>query len=470
MLRERINTLRKLLFLAYLIPVAASFLISIYVESYYEGKHVYFDAYDGLMATVLIIWGLVLWNNKDCYSFRSKSKFEITKTAITASLLASGISLIVLFYWSDSRLGKLMAGSFVILSTIGLVVLRLQIQFLLEYIRKRGYNYQTIIIAGQGKRARHFADSIFQNLHWGYRIDGFINTNNGPSVPLWSYNDIPVIGCLDTIPDIIKSQQVDWVVFAVENNELGKIEEAVATCDEMGTRVAILTDLFPAKFAKKRIDEFFDCPILLFDTTPPQRISLAVKAIFDRFVSFLGIITISPILFFTALAIKLFSKGPILFKQERLGINGKRFTMYKFRTMRPDADMLKDQLKDQNEMDGPAFKIKNDPRITPLGRWLRKTSIDELPQLLNVVKGDMSLVGPRPPLSNEVIQYDSWQRRRLSMKPGITCLWQVGGRNNISFKKWMELDLKYIDNWSLWLDTKILARTLPAVISRKGAR
>jgi lipopolysaccharide/colanic/teichoic acid biosynthesis glycosyltransferase len=131
---------------------------------------------------------------------------------------------------------------------------------------------------------------------------------------------------------------------------------------------------------------------------------------------------------------------------------------------------LKSSLADLNEMDGPVFKIKNDPRVTPLGRWLRKTSIDELPQFFNVVKGDMSLVGPRPPLSNEVKRYDPWQRRRLSMKPGITCLWQIGGRNNINFRKWMELDIKYIDNWSLWLDTKILAQTIPAVISRKGAR
>jgi len=469
-LRERINTLRKLLFFTYLILVTAGFLTSIYIESYFKRMSIDIHTSDGLMATVLIVWGLVLWNNKDCYSFRSKSRLEIVRTTVKASLLAAGISLIVLFYWADSGFGRLMAGSFVILSSAGLVILRLLIHALLEYIRGRGYNYQTVIIVGQGKRAKHFADNILNNQHWGYRIDGFISINGGSNIRLWSYSDIPAIGRLSTIPDIIKSQQVDWVVFAVENSELGKIENAVATCDEMGTMVAVLTDLFPAKYATKRVDEFFNSPILLFDTTPRHRFSLAIKGIFDRIAAFWGIVFVSPILFFTALTIKLFSKGPILFKQERLGINGKKFTMYKFRTMRPDAEKLKDQLKEQNEMDGPAFKIKNDPRITPLGRWLRKTSIDELPQLLNVVKGDMSLVGPRPPLSNEVIQYDTWQRRRLSMKPGITCLWQVGGRNNISFKKWMELDLKYIDNWSLWLDTKILARTLPAVISRKGAR
>ena len=171
-----------------------------------------------------------------------------------------------------------------------------------------------------------------------------------------------------------------------------------------------------------------------------------------------------------ALLIKLTSKGPVFFKQERCGLNGRKFTMFKFRTMVEDADQMKDLLAEKNEMDGPVFKITNDPRLTKVGKFLRKFSLDELPQLFNVLRGDMSLVGPRPPLPKEVSQYDPWQRRKLSMKPGLTCLWQINGRNNINFERWMKMDLEYIDNWSLWLDTKILLKTVPAVILGTGAK
>jgi len=470
LLRERLNTLRKLLFIAYLGLVALSFQLSIVIDSYAAGEEVNFSRYDEIMIVILIIWGIVLWNYKSCYSFRAESFFSIVRSASLASLIAFGIFIVVLFYAGYSELGKLLIGSFMLMSLLALNGLRLSVRGLLEYIRRRGFNFQTALIVGRGAMAKQFADRIIQHCQWGYRIIGFIDTTSGGKPNLWRYNDIPAIGAINDIPDIIKTRQVDLVVFAVENRELSEIDRAVAVCEEMGTRAAVITDLFPARIANKKVGEFFEFPVLFFDTTPQKSTALIIKSLFDR-VAALGALFISmPILIFTALAIKIFSKGPILFKQERLGINGKKFTMYKFRTMAPEADKLKDSLKDQNEMDGPVFKIENDPRVTPLGQWLRKTSIDELPQLFNVVKGDMSLVGPRPPLSNEVKQYDHWQRRRLSMKPGITCLWQIGGRNNINFRKWMELDLKYIDNWSLWLDTKILAQTIPAVISRRGAR
>ena len=189
----------------------------------------------------------------------------------------------------------------------------------------------------------------------------------------------------------------------------------------------------------------------------------------DKAGALAGLILAMPLMFITAVAIKLESRGPVLFKQVRLGLNGRTFHLYKFRTMCDGAETQKDRLRAMNEMSGPAFKIKDDPRITPVGRLLRKYSIDELPQFLNVLKGEMSLVGPRPPLPKEVAQYEPWQHRKLSVKPGVTCLWQVNGRNEIDFDDWMRLDLEYIDNWSLWLDTKLLARTIPAVIKSRGA-
>lgn len=172
----------------------------------------------------------------------------------------------------------------------------------------------------------------------------------------------------------------------------------------------------------------------------------------------------APLMLLAAMLVRLTSPGPAFFKQKRVGINGREFTMYKFRTMRAEAEQLKNTLLELNEMDGPVFKIRRDPRVTPLGRVLRRTSLDELPQLFNVLLGHMSMVGPRPPLPDEVRQYKLWQRRRLSVRPGLTCLWQVSGRNQVKFEKWMELDLEYIDNWSWWLDLKIMARTVPALL------
>ena len=470
MLREHLDGLKKLLFVAYLSSAVFSFQISYYLDSWLNGRPFNFDQIDRFLPAVIAIWGIVFWFYKDCYSFRLKSKIALIYVTIKVSLITSGIYLPVIFFMGSADTNKTQTGLFLVTALLGFMGLRMSLKLMLDYFRRRGFNYQTVIIVGRGRRAKNFADKILQCAHWGYKITGFLYSGYNGRNQLWSYRDIPAIGNLGDLPVIIKSQQVDWLVFAVENAELDKIEEAVALCDEMGVRAIVLTDLYPAKFSTKRAAEFFDNPVLLFDTMPEHRLALSIKDIIDKTIAAIGLLIVSPILILTSLAIIIFTKGPILYKQERLGKNGKKFLMYKFRTMIPNADRLKDSLKEMNEMDGPVFKIKNDPRITPLGQFLRKTSIDELPQLFNVLKGDMSLVGPRPPLSKEVVQYDSWQRRRLSMKPGITCLWQIGGRNDISFSRWMEMDLNYIDNWSLWLDTKILAKTIPVVISRKGAR
>jgi exopolysaccharide biosynthesis polyprenyl glycosylphosphotransferase len=207
-----------------------------------------------------------------------------------------------------------------------------------------------------------------------------------------------------------------------------------------------------------------------YDPVPQLSFSIILKSLLDRILAAIGLVLASPVMLAAAIAIKMTSPGLAIFKQPRCGLNGRRFTLYKFRTMVTNAEELKKDLMKYNEVDGAAFKIKNDPRITPVGRILRKTSIDELPQLFNIIKGDMSFVGPRPPLADEVARYDRWQRRKLSMKPGLTCLWQVSGRSDVSFEKWMKLDLEYIDHWSLWKDAQILFRTVPAVLRGTGAR
>ncbi len=213
---------------------------------------------------------------------------------------------------------------------------------------------------------------------------------------------------------------------------------------------------------------FGNTPFLSFTNTPSDFVKLKIKKVFDFIFSFFLLLMISPIFLTIAILIKITSKGDIFFTQKRVGLQGRIFNVYKFRTMVTDAEKLKDELAKQNEVDGPVFKMKNDPRITKIGHFLRRTSLDELPQFFNVLKGDMSVVGPRPPVPKEVKQYERWQLRRLSVKPGITCIWQVSGRNNISFEEWMRLDLQYIDTWSLRLDFILILRTVKTMLISDG--
>jgi exopolysaccharide biosynthesis polyprenyl glycosylphosphotransferase len=231
----------------------------------------------------------------------------------------------------------------------------------------------------------------------------------------------------------------------------------------------VAMNFFQNRVARIEIEELEGIPFLTFTTTPSNESQLAFKRLLDIAVSLLILGLSLPVILVAALAIKLSSPGSVLFKQERIGLNGRIFTLYKFRTMIENADQRRSEVSHLNEMSGPVFKVKSDPRVTTVGRILRKFSLDELPQLWNVLKGDMSLVGPRPPVPEEVRSYHRWHRRRLSMKPGLTCLWQISGRNNIDFDRWMKLDLQYIDNWSPSLDLKILLRTIPAVLSGRGA-
>jgi len=471
LLKEYQKTTRNLLFAGYLIVVAGSYHLSFWLTGILSEAVTYYKA-DFIIAAILT-WGAILWNSKACYLFRSKSNLDVLRPIVSASLKASALYLVYLYFIRFPIEYQFQTALFFGLSFVGLNLLQLLIKNVLQNVRTRGFNYQSVIILGKGRRAKKFADKILTNSNWGFKITGFIEPNKaktGNAAPwLWSYSDIPQIGCIEDLPAVLKSFQVDWLVIALDNPNSLAAESLALKCQEMGVHLVVLPEIYPTAFSTVRSTEFFGSPVLVYETGPAGSQRLYLKEIYDRVGAFLGLISTLPILFISALLIKLFSKGPIFYAQERLGKNGKKFVMYKFRTMVIDADKRKQKLDSLNEMDGPVFKIKNDPRVTPIGKVLRNMSIDELPQLFNVLKGDMSLVGPRPALLDEVKQYDSWQRRRLSIKPGITCLWQIGGRNSINFENWMRLDLEYIDNWSLWLDTKILAKTIPAVLSRKGA-
>jgi len=280
-----------------------------------------------------------------------------------------------------------------------------------------------------------------------------------------------VVGALKDIPGIISTSVIDEIVFIVPRSWLNKIEEAMLYCESAGIKVHLAVDLFDLKFSKSKQTDLFGFPLLTFESTPSKFGQLFIKRLFDFVASCIGLLILSPVFLLVSILIKSTSEGPVFFKQLRCGLHGRKFQFYKFRTMTVDAESRLKEILKYNEMDGPVFKMTNDPRVTKVGKWLRKYSIDELPQLWNVIKGDMSLVGPRPPLPYEVEKYDIWQRRRLSMRPGITCLWQASGRNKIvDFNEWMRLDLEYIDNWSLWLDCKILLKTIPVVLLGVGAK
>jgi exopolysaccharide biosynthesis polyprenyl glycosylphosphotransferase len=283
-----------------------------------------------------------------------------------------------------------------------------------------------------------------------------------------------IIGTMDQFNDILLHEAVDEVVFAMPLKKIDNALECIGFAEKLGVKVRVMPDwqiqklMYQPEIASVYIENFVGIPTLALSSAPQKALELFIKSVLDRSVAALGLVLLAPFFLVIAVLIKTSSRGPVFFVQQRSGLNGRLFNLYKFRTMVVDAEDLKAALDHENEMDGPVFKIKNDPRITRVGAFLRRTSLDELPQLINVLRGEMSLVGPRPPIPTEVQQYAPWQRRRLSMRPGLTCIWQVSGRNEISFEQWMNMDLEYIDKWSLLLDFKLLLKTVPAVVWGTG--
>jgi exopolysaccharide biosynthesis polyprenyl glycosylphosphotransferase len=359
----------------------------------------------------------------------------------------------------------------------------------LQRARGRGFNWRTLALVGNQTDVQQMVELINASPQWGFRINGILQWTSAEELPSGTpyapvardhtrvpKPNLPVTTqYFDDFSQLIQYCRIlplDEVVLVSHDRPLESLSELFEACEEMGIRTRLAVQFFRNSIAKPRLDQFEHTNLVTWSPAPDSSLPLLIKHVFDRVAAALFLVIFSPLMLAVAIAVKLSSQNwndPIFFGQTRSGLNGRPFTMWKFRTMVVNADQLVDALKDQNEMGGPVFKIKQDPRVTPLGRWLRRLSLDELPQLYNVVIGDMSLVGPRPPLPKEVALYDRWQRRRLSMKPGITCLWQVSGRNNLPFETWMKLDLEYIDNWSLWLDFKILLRTVYAVTTGHGA-
>ncbi len=472
MLRQRAKAIETGLFVLDLLVTTGAFLLTYWIRNQFPEP--YFrelfpiDHYLKLLLLILPTWTFFLHYFNIYRSYRTtrihKEAWALFKV-VAVSGLVLGFGIFLLKY--NDVLSRMFILCFLLLNLAFFVMMRVGIRVFSRWVRRKGYNFRNMIIVGDDERALEFARMVEQTRWWGLRVLGFITVEDQGAIP-----DIrkryPVLGRIEELEQIVMAEVVDEVVFLVTRQKLAELENVFLFLEDVGVKARVALNFFPNVIARAELSSLNDIPLISFSTIPRDGVPLFLKALMDRVGSLVLLILLSPFMAMIAVLIKLTSPGPAVIRQIRCGLHGRRFVIFKFRSMVRDAERLREQLMPLNEMDGPVFKIKNDPRITPVGKWLRRTSLDELPQLFNVLKGDMSLVGPRPPLEEELARYERWQMRRLSMKPGLTGLWQVSGRNEVDFKRWINMDLEYIDNWRLELDLKILLKTIPVMLLGKG--
>lgn len=376
------------------------------------------------------------------------------------------VCLVLAQYFIRLDLSRPFVALFAIYSWVLLCLLRINAGSWVGVVRRQFGTAHYIMVVGTGKNAYKLGNALEQSAHYGIRLVGFLDEAPG-EIKLSSvqtYSIFPIA----KLPELLQQQVVDEIIFAVDSRKLAEMEDIFLACDEEGVRTRVIVDFFPHVNSDVYLDRLGTTPLLTFSAAPHDEIRLLLKRITDIVLAAAGLVLLLPFMVMIALLIRLTSPGPAIFRQERCGLNGRRFVFYKFRSMCHNAEAMKGQLQHLNRKT-TAFKIPNDPRLTRIGRLIRKFSVDEWPQLWNVLKGDMSLVGPRPAVPEEVDTYQRWQRRRLRMRPGLTCLWAIAGRDHLDFDTWMKMDMQYIDTWSLALDWKIILRTIPRVLSGRGA-
>lgn len=426
------------------------------------------SSYIWIYGVTLPIWIAALASFRLYHPSRLATFRRMPIDIIKASVIGLAVLMGVTYALKAQDVSRSFVSAFGVASIGFLITGRLILRNNLRRHGRPDYALSNVLVVGTGEKAQNFADLLNQNRKWGLHLLGMVTENRFGTYPNRA-GDHVIIGNLDDLERICHKNVVDEVIFVVPGKILSDMEDVFLLCEELGVNARIAVGIFPHLIARATLEDFSNIPLLTFSTKPTNWAALMVKRIIDLSIAWSMLIFAMPVWLLMALIIKLDSKGPIFFCQERCGLNGRRFTMYKFRSMVADAELRKREVFSRNELVGPVFKIKNDPRVTRAGKFLRKTSLDEIPQLLNVIKGDMSIVGPRPAIPAEVDKYERWQRRRLSMKPGLTSLWVVRGRNDIPFEQWMQFDLEYIDKWSLALDGKILLRTIPVVLTGRGA-
>ena len=475
MFRGHHRKVRLLFGLSDIVLTALAFLIAYRVRVAFDARTVPFEHVFYLTTPVQVLllgWSMVVWVAAGM-GWQIYDRIDAAHPRIilrdTFRQCLLGAAAIVLFEFalrldlSRSFLGMFAAFAWVLLS-----LFRLNAGRILRMVRREFGAPSYVMVVGLGEAALRMGRQIEEAASYGVLLSGFL-AEPGSAAP----QEVELaakypVRPLAELPDLLRENVIDEIIFAVDSRHLAELEEVFLLCEEEGVRTCVAVDFFPHINSQVYLDRLGTSPLLTFSATPHDEMRLLVKRATDVLVSAAALIVLSPFMLLTALLVRVSSPGPVIYRQIRCGLNGRRFVFYKFRSMCENAEALRASLEHLNSK-STAFKIPNDPRLTPVGGWLRKFSIDEWPQLWNVLKGDMSLVGPRPPLPAEVEQYKPWQRRRLRMRPGLTCLWVISGRDQVDFETWMRMDMQYIDTWSLGLDWKIMLRTIPQMLSGRGA-
>lgn len=457
---------------------------SAFVLSYYIKKYLLPVPFRGLLIApnyyiillmVIIIWYLTFDSMGLYSSYRRRQYRDIFWRMVKAVTIGMMVLLFAMYILKIIEVSRLMLIMFYFLDITFLAISKGSVYSLLQRYRTRGYNFRNILIIGSKQRAQDVIRSIDNQPEAGFKIIGCLDVD--PSCAgRFVTRDLEIIGTVDNLEIILQEEVVDEVIFAMPLRKIDNADRYIDIVEKVGVSVRIIPDwqihglAYRPDIASVNFEDFLGIPTMALTTIPTSAGKLYVKSLMDYLFAGVALLLLFPFFIITAVAIKVFSKGPVFFTQTRSGLNGRQFKLFKFRTMVADAEKIREKITHLNETDGPVFKIKKDPRIIPyIGTFLRRSGLDELPQLINVMKGEMSLVGPRPPIPSEVEEYDRWQRRRLSMKPGLTCLWQIcPDRNQVCFDDWMKMDLQYIDTWSLSLDLKILFSTVGVVFSGEG--
>ena len=451
-----------------ILSIAFAFQIAFLLNYYGEGDFFFFERRDLalIFLAILPIWLITLYIIQVTEIPRTKRYRTLLFEYIQSAVAITIVLLIFYFVFKLSYLSRLFLIEFAFLGFLFLFFSRTLEYKVLKIYRAKGFNHVNIVLLADDSSIP-FIEDLRMNIDWGYRIT-FIFSSSESLIEKYGrvYKILPERTKM-VLNDLMEVDTIDEVIYLKKEINPSEIRKTIRSCEELGVVFRLkyrdlqfnLTNAFTSVIGNEKF--------LTFINVPYKPFALTIKKFMDLNFSIILLLLLSPLMLIIALLIKLTSKGPVIYRQARVGLRGRQFDLYKFRTMVAGADKIRGDLESKNEMDGPVFKIKDDPRITPIGKFLRRTGFDELPQLINVLKGEMSLIGPRPPLKSETEQYKRWQLRRLSVKPGLSCFWQIiPDRNNVKFEKWMEMDLAYIDNWSPRLDFIILLKTIKTVFQR----
>jgi exopolysaccharide biosynthesis polyprenyl glycosylphosphotransferase len=409
-------------------------------------------------------WVVVLWYH-GLYRLRARWRLRTEARDIArTTVLVAALTLSALFVFKQQNVSRLFLLALFTAEPLVTLTGRGILRFAFSQVRRRGHNARYMLVVGTGKLAQDFADLVESHPGLGLEVIGHLSVP-GEGQPVVTR---PILASLDRMVEVLHAHVVDEVAACLPPESASLLEPIASLAAEEGKTVRVPVDTSDGTFRNAQEEEFDGLLVRSLVHDSHREVGFAIKRLIDVVGAAAGLVVLSPLLIAVAILIRVRDGSPVIFRQTRIGLHGRPFTILKFRTMVPDAEDRLHEVAHLNEREGAAFKASDDPRISSMGRGLRRTSIDELPQLWNVLRGEMSLVGPRPPLPQEVLEYDIWHRRRLSMKPGITGLWQVESRGDASFDRWVELDLNYIDRWTLWLDLRILFRTMPSVLLARG--